>query len=96
MGLIGRLWPSLKHPRMDVSGKIKKSNNQGDGLRRKDGKNMLYVKIPGKTAHIIKGQYPEDHTTCCGLMAIVHDKYLRKAYKGKVCEQCQRAMESEV
>jgi hypothetical protein len=32
---------------------------------------MLYVKIPGKTAHIIRGEYPEDHTTCCGLMAIV-------------------------
>jgi hypothetical protein len=52
---------------------------------------MVYVKVPReKVAHIIKGEYPKDHTTCCGLLAIVHDKYLHTSYNGKVCETCKK------
>ena len=54
---------------------------------------MLYVKLPREIAHIIKGNYPEDHVTCCGLAAMIHDKYLRNTYNGKVCEECKKAMD---
>ena len=55
---------------------------------------MVYVKIPKNIAHIIRGEYPEDHITCCGLFAAVHEKYLHRSYNGKVCEECKKAIES--
>ncbi len=51
----------------------------------------MYVKIPGRIAHIIdpeaKNTFP---TTYCGMAVLVHGKHLKEIYKGNICPECER------